>query len=263
MSAIIGLLGKAGCGKDTVADYLVQCHGFVKMSLADEMKRFAKKAFGFTNQQLWGPSKFRNEVDRNFDDLDRWGLAESNLEEYGCDWSYFLFGDQLGPQGYCKLLVWFDDLRADYGPTAANPNLLSPRLVLQTIGTEYGRAIDNSVWIRSTLDIAQKVLGGYHTYSREDGLYQRVTEPPRGVVIPDCRFVNEVMGVQLAGGRIIRIKRPGTQLAAVGIASHASEAEQDSILDGSCDHILIAPEGLNNLTARLDEVIPPIVRGLK
>lgn len=36
---IIGITGKAGAGKDTVADYLVNYHGFVKYSLAEPIKQ--------------------------------------------------------------------------------------------------------------------------------------------------------------------------------------------------------------------------------
>lgn len=36
---IIGLTGKAGAGKDTVADRLVEKHGFVKYALADPIKK--------------------------------------------------------------------------------------------------------------------------------------------------------------------------------------------------------------------------------
>lgn len=36
---LIGLTGKAGAGKDTVADYLVEMHRFKKISLADPIKR--------------------------------------------------------------------------------------------------------------------------------------------------------------------------------------------------------------------------------
>jgi len=42
---IIGLSGKAGCGKDTVADYLVETYGFSKISFAVALKIYAVKYF--------------------------------------------------------------------------------------------------------------------------------------------------------------------------------------------------------------------------
>jgi len=39
---LIGITGKAGSGKDTVADYLVREHGFIKYSLAAPLKAMLK-----------------------------------------------------------------------------------------------------------------------------------------------------------------------------------------------------------------------------
>lgn len=48
---IIGLTGKAGAGKDTVADYLVSSHGFVKLSFASDIKAGLNAMFGWTKSQ--------------------------------------------------------------------------------------------------------------------------------------------------------------------------------------------------------------------
>lgn len=48
---IIGLTGQAGVGKDTLADYLVLAHGFVKYSLASPLKNGLNAMFGFTPEQ--------------------------------------------------------------------------------------------------------------------------------------------------------------------------------------------------------------------
>lgn len=42
---LVGVCGKAGAGKDTVADYLVNNHSFKKISLADPIKRMVKDVF--------------------------------------------------------------------------------------------------------------------------------------------------------------------------------------------------------------------------
>ncbi|MDE2099185.1 MAG: hypothetical protein KGL39_18165 [Patescibacteria group bacterium] len=58
---LIGISGKAAAGKDTTADFIVASYGAVKMSLADEIKRTAKRFWGFQNAQLWGASEKRQE----------------------------------------------------------------------------------------------------------------------------------------------------------------------------------------------------------
>ncbi len=60
---LIGLLGRAGSGKDTVADALVLRHGVTKVALADPIKRAAQAWFGWTDEDLWGPSENRAKAD--------------------------------------------------------------------------------------------------------------------------------------------------------------------------------------------------------
>ena len=54
---IIGLSGKKRVGKDTVADYLVSDHGFIKYSFADPIKEVSRILFNFTEEQLYGDDK--------------------------------------------------------------------------------------------------------------------------------------------------------------------------------------------------------------
>ena len=51
---IIGCCAKAQSGKDTVADYLVKEHNFVKVSFAAPVKEFAIKHFGLTPGEVYG-----------------------------------------------------------------------------------------------------------------------------------------------------------------------------------------------------------------
>jgi hypothetical protein len=279
MTNIVGISGKAGAGKDTVAAHLVEHHGFVRMALADEMKRFAKKVFAFTDEQLWGPSESRNGVDARFEDEEEWEKAEDRLFEHGPEWCQFLLNGKgettFGPadKAWTDLLVWFDNLRTDHSAEWNDENTLSARVVLQTIGTEFGRAQDEDLWVNATISTAKMLLNVpmWYTYTRESGLVKSETADkrpleealstyPAGVVVSDCRFKNELAAIRAAGGRTIRIKRPGTTLAQVGVAGHASEAEQDTIPDTDFDHVLDAPEGLGNLAIVLTAFIPNILR---
>jgi hypothetical protein len=64
---IIVLSGEAGAGKDSVAKILVERHRFVLYSLAAPLKRFAEDMFGFTKEQLYGPSHARNQHNPKWD----------------------------------------------------------------------------------------------------------------------------------------------------------------------------------------------------
>lgn len=74
---LVGISGKAGSGKDTVADLLVKEFSFVKVGLADPLKRIVRDVFCFTEEQLWGASQFRNEPDRRYPRNDRYVFPEA------------------------------------------------------------------------------------------------------------------------------------------------------------------------------------------
>lgn len=54
---IIGLGYKKRAGKDSVANRLVDKHGFYKVSFADSLRNAAEAIFGFTDEQLTGDLK--------------------------------------------------------------------------------------------------------------------------------------------------------------------------------------------------------------
>lgn len=80
----------------------------------------------------------------------------------------------------------------------------SPREALQQIGTEWGRAFYQDIWVDCALRTARERL----SFSRSVG-----------VVFSDVRFENELDAIQAAGGSVWRVVRPG--LGAAG--GHASE----------------------------------------
>lgn len=63
---IIGLSGKAGSGKDTLARMLAESReqAVVRMAIADPMKVFIQQLYpgAFTDEDLWGPSEKREKM---------------------------------------------------------------------------------------------------------------------------------------------------------------------------------------------------------
>jgi hypothetical protein len=49
---LIGICGKAGSGKDTIGDYLVEKHGYEKIALAAPIKRLVQDIFVLTDEEL-------------------------------------------------------------------------------------------------------------------------------------------------------------------------------------------------------------------
>lgn len=58
---LIGLIGKKGVGKDTVADYLVETRGYQKLAYADPLKSACRELFSFSEEQLNG--NLKEEID--------------------------------------------------------------------------------------------------------------------------------------------------------------------------------------------------------
>lgn len=82
----------------------------------------------------------------------------------------------------------------------------SPRQLLQTLGTEWGRGlVADDVWIKATMHEIEPWLAA-----------------GENVCITDVRFDNEAVAIRQAGGRVIRVARAGCLSG--DTASHVSEA---------------------------------------
>ena len=86
---------------------------------------------------------------------------------------------------------------------------LSFRRLAQTLGTEWGRALDPELWVKVARDRVRTAL-----------------ERGKHVVVTDVRFDNEARMIRDAGGRVVRIERPGAD----PVLEHASEAGVDPAL---------------------------------
>lgn len=59
----IGMIGKAGSGKDTVADHLVREYGFDKMALADPLKTAVQAIFAVDDEHMYDRDKREEELE--------------------------------------------------------------------------------------------------------------------------------------------------------------------------------------------------------
>lgn len=135
MTKLIVLSGEAGAGKDSVADILVDFHGYEKFSLSDEMKVFCQRIFGWTDEQLWGPSHFRNVPDP------KWARP-CNL----C-------------KGIGKVVRSGRTLTCQVCEGVGKINDNSPRRVLQLLGDEWARQmIHPDIWTMVARPLLDKRL---------------------------------------------------------------------------------------------------------
>lgn len=76
---ILGILGKKGSGKDTLADYMIQNHGFYKHTFAGPLKNCCRDLFHLSEDQLHNP--ILKEVV-----IPEWGLSPRQiLQKVGTD----------------------------------------------------------------------------------------------------------------------------------------------------------------------------------
>lgn len=260
---VIGIMGPSNSGKDLVGDWFKE-KGFAKVAFADPMKRFCRAVFGYDTQTLWGPAELRNREDKH--DSDWWLSAWNNLTK-NAGWftrEVCTQGEQV--VGYLELLNWLNSLRNHELQTGS----LSCRVVLQTLGTEWGRKkVNDLIWIRYLYDnVAPELAKGDTLYNAELGQTGRhqgmtnegaiVSSGYKGIIIPDHRFKNEVAGTNQFGGYVILLRRLSLaqkqKESNVGLSGHSSETEQREIPEDAYDLVLELPEGVENVHKVLEKV---------
>lgn len=255
MFQIIGVLGQSNTGKDVVADWFYR-KGFIKLAFSDPMKRYARDLFDYEPLQLWGPSEERNkELVANdpwwMKVVSNWGKATNKFVN-----ELFVHTFSNGHVGrtdaYLSLMHWLADLRRY---TQSHAAMLSPRVVLQTLGTEWGRKLDPDLWLNYAYGRIVPGLKDGRSYDCEYGLYAESTMTGcPGVIITDHRFYNEVLATRKQDGFVIKLSRPhNPNQKPPGLSGHASEHDQqNSVMPISYE--LELPEGLDLVDLRLQKL---------
>lgn len=108
----------------------------------------------------------------------------------------------------------------------------SPRQLLQSLGTEWGRRhVADDVWIRLALQRARQSLF---------------------VAIPDVRFDNEAVAIKEAGGFIWNVVRPGVTCLDPSTARHSSER---GIAPHLIDDVVLNDGDVQRLCGRVDAAV--------
>jgi hypothetical protein len=177
---IVGFGFKARSGKDTIADHLVREHGFRKGSFVQAMKEACRTIFGFNDDQLFG--KLKEKVDP-------------------------FWNERLKIYHYAGGIVPADRVEVpepEVLETYGEPLPITPRLVMQLMGTEAGRNVfGQDLWVHAFLRACAS--SGHDRW-----------------VVSDVRFPNEANAILAAGGQVYRVDRPGAG-ATGGAANHPTE----------------------------------------
>lgn len=109
---------------------------------------------------------------------------------------------------------------------------VSPRTLMQTLGTEWGRHyVDPQVWIKVAMAETAQLLRRGHS-----------------VVIDDMRFPNEFQAVQMAGGLTVKVYRPGVEVT----HQHASEGGLEGV---AFDRVIVNDGTIEDLHKKTEEII--------
>lgn len=157
-----------------------------------------------------------------------------------------IYGENLWP--FNEEQMWGPSERRAEPPVGRKGPIL--REALQRLGTEWARALDEDVWVRKTLRMADHLLAlGGLGYDPVRGLFidHEPCPTPAGVVIPDVRFDNEAAAIRAAGGEVWKVVRPGVEGGAFlggGVVGHTSEA---GVSDDLIDRVLMNTGTLSDL----------------
>lgn len=103
---------------------------------------------------------------------------------------------------------------------------MSPRRILQHLGTDVLREMYPNVWVDYLVR-----------------RYRKVTSPGLRVVVSDVRFRNEREAIEKEGGVVWKIIRRDNPGSSSGIQGHASECDLDGVRDSDYAAVLVAKSG--------------------
>lgn len=237
MKNVIALMGKSKSGKDT-AGAMLTAHDprGATIAFADKLKEVCMDLFGLSLKDVYTDAGKAQPLD-----------GKAHALRLPC-WTCMACGSLDCAKVAASQIVCHACTMV--GEPQAFQAFWTPRTILQYLGTEGVRFIDENVWVRHALAKAKMLLNDF-TPGELQGFK---TVPARSfVAITDCRFRSEAEAIWKAGGQVWRIRRPATDRAAQGIAGHASETEMDTIPDSQFQWVITNDGTLDNFRTKVIE----------
>lgn len=224
---ILGLAGLAGCGKDTVADYLVARYGYEKFAFSDALYREVTDAFGLSSEELLRDRTMKEEPAEY--------LALKNCQDEG----YVKVGRSLIARENPGTFFNLDQVA------------LSPRFVLQTWGTEYRRAQDPDYWVKKTAEWLAAV----------PKLFAYPELVPQLFVNTTVRFPNERQWIHDMGGNVWHVFRRDAKPVSLHVSETPLEiwpGERELYNNDSIERLHYGVDLLMSSSARFVAVEPEL-----
>lgn len=292
--------GFSGTGKDEIAKRLVERHGAIHTGLADPAKRHMAEVYGFTREQLFGPSEMRNGGDVRYP---KNVIRELDAKPHGTyEGPGASFEGVVGDLEIGKTYWMFSGRRASVGQDSLPSDLpyrplrlgnaevffpeehpfffLSPRECLQKY-CDLMNTMYEDTWVRHGIETQRKIANSVFTCVSESGAYQglrydrmvglhkdgpaRVIPEFDGFVITcfsDFRHRHEIRHVR-------NVKDDGfipvvVRVKRPGIEkppfNHRSETEQAQISDNVFDVVIDNDGTIPDLHLKVDDMVSKVKR---
>ena len=173
------------------------------------------------------------------------------LEEYGT--LRIAFADELKRVAMDLWDLSFDQVYgSEQDKETVDPRWgLSPRVILQRLGTEVGRNIHPLTWVRKVFTMIDAASRGEEILlpDMRHRRFMPCCPNPTAWVIPDARFPNEATAIQARGGLVIKVVRPDFLKRSTDM--HASEVEVDNVVE---DALIVNDGSLADLRSKVQQV---------
>lgn len=216
MVKLLGFAGRMGVGKSFAARHLVATRAFAVVKFAAPLKAMVAALYRAAGMR---PLDIVRRIEGPLKELPDRKLAQYLAAADAATWPEAMLAALApGMADRNAMPVQARDALLHVAETLWRQSDCSPRIIMQTLGTQWGRELlGEDFWVDRWQDAALAAL--------------RRGVP--GIVADDVRFANEAGRIRELGGRVILIRRAGQE--GDGAAAHVSEAI-DIVADAVVDN---------------------------